>query len=300
MKFQEAIDDYLLNLKVVEQKSKQTVSSYVRNLNVYKSWLEEQNILDVESVSILEVDAFIHSYGASHASSSTNQMLASIRGFHKFTSSNHPQISNPTTYVHSMKNARHLPVYCSVNEIQQLLNSFDGSDIGIYQRTILIVLYSCGLRVSELCNLTLKQVHLGEKVIQVTGKGNKERFIPMADFCVKQLQFYLSTIRKDWDVSHSSNVFINQYGRVCTRQYVHNLIKKKCKELNLNTDISAHSFRHSFATHLLDGKADLRVVQELLGHSDIQTTQIYTHIQDERLKRSYDEYMVQLFQKEEH
>ena len=114
--------------------------------------------------------------------------------------------------------------------------------------------------------------------------------IPIADPCIAQMEVYLNTVRNEWDVNHSPNFFINHLGHVCTRQYVHTFIKKNVEACGLDPRISAHSFRHSFATHLLDGQADLRVVQELLGHSDIQTTQIYTHIQNERLKSAYDQF----------
>ena len=168
----------------------------------------------------------------------------------------------------------------------------------MYKRQILLTLYSCGLRVSELCSLKRNDVHLSEKILKVTGKGDKERIIPIVDACVQQMELYLNLVRKNWQKKTLPNFFINQYGRVLTRQYVHNLIKKKCEECNLNPNLSAHSFRHSFASHLLDGNADLRIVQELLGHSDIQTTQIYTHIQNKRLVNAYDN-AFQSFKKKE-
>ena len=211
---------------------------------------------------------------------------------------NHESIKDPTLYIHTHKHNEHLPIYASVQDLKVLFDSFSNSDIDIYHKTILLTLYSCGLRVSELCSLKRNDVHLSEKILKVTGKGDKERIIPIVDACVQQMELYLNLVRKNWQKKTLPNFFINQYGRVLTRQYVHNLIKKKCEECNLNPNLSAHSFRHSFASHLLDGNADLRIVQELLGHSDIQTTQIYTHIQNKRLVNAYDN-AFQSFKKKE-
>lgn len=290
MKLEEAIDDYLLNLKIIENKSVQTIIAYKRDLNTYREYLKQEHIIDMDQITILWVDSFLNFYASDHAPKSANQMLAAIRSFHKYTTLNHPSIDNPTLYVHGFNHRRHLPVYCSQSDIEKLFHSFGDSDLEIYQKTLLITLYSCGLRVSELCDLQLNHVHLNENIIKVHGKGDKERVVPMAQVCVEQMQVYLNLVRPQWDTKKLPHFFINRLGHICTRQYVHTLVKKKVEELGLNPNISAHSFRHSFATHLLDGQADLRVVQELLGHSDIQTTQIYTHIQNERLKRAYDEF----------
>ena len=290
MNIQEAIDDYLIQLKVVEDKSQRTIQAYQNNLNHYQTYMLDQGITQMEEITILHVDSFLNEYVKAHATKSANQLLSTIRSFHKFTSLNHPQIQNPTTYIKGFTNQRHLPIYCSQPDIEKLLNSFDESDEQIYQKTLIETLYSCGLRVSELCSLRLNQVHLSDKILKVTGKGDKERIIPIAQPCIVQMQMYLDLVRPQWETKKSPYFFLNQHARQCNRQYVHTLIKKKINELNLDPNISAHSFRHSFATHLLDGQADLRVVQELLGHSDIQTTQIYTHIQNKRLKEAYDQH----------
>lgn len=294
MNLKEALLDYKMNLQVIENKSVRTVESYIRDIEQYIEYMESIGITNVDEININKVDGFFNVYGQNHAKKSANRMLSSIRSFHKYTTLNHPNIKNPTLYMHGFTNARHLPIYCSVEDISKLLNSFGNSDIEIYQKTLLETLYSCGLRVSELCELKRNDVHLDQKILRVTGKGDKQRIVPIADACVEQMKIYLSYVRGEWEVKRSSNFFINQHGRVCTRQYVHNLIKQKIEECGLNPDISAHSFRHSFATHLLDGNADLRVVQELLGHSDIQTTQIYTHIQSKRLTNVYDSFFTDM------
>lgn len=298
MDLHEALSDYKLNLSLVENKSKKTIEAYMSDLTHYIDYLNQKNINNVEEITILTVDNYLNSLTKEYSSNSINRVLASVRSFHKFISLNHESIKDPTLYIHTHKHNEHLPIYASVQDLKVLFDSFSNSDIDIYYKTILLTLYSCGLRVSELCSLKRNDVHLSEKILKVTGKGDKERIIPIVDACVQQMELYLNLVRKNWQKKTLSNFFINQYGRVLTRQYVHNLIKKKCEECNLNPNLSAHSFRHSFASHLLDGNADLRIVQELLGHSDIQTTQIYTHIQNKRLVNAYDN-AFQSFKKKE-
>ncbi|ERK47016.1 tyrosine-type recombinase/integrase [Faecalitalea cylindroides] len=298
MDLHEALSDYKLNLSLVENKSKKTIEAYMSDLTHYIAYLNQKNINNVEEITILTVDNYLNSLTKEYSSNSINRVLASVRSFHKFISLNHESIKDPTLYIHTHKHNEHLPIYASVQDLKVLFDSFSNSDIDIYHKTILLTLYSCGLRVSELCSLKRNDVHLSEKILKVTGKGDKERIIPIVDACVQQMELYLNLVRKNWQKKTLPNFFINQYGRVLTRQYVHNLIKKKCEECNLNPNLSAHSFRHSFASHLLDGNADLRIVQELLGHSDIQTTQIYTHIQNKRLVNAYDN-AFQSFKKKE-
>lgn len=298
MDLHEALSDYKLNLSLVENKSKKTIEAYMSDLTHYIDYLNQKNINNVEEITILTVDNYLNSLTKEYSSNSINRVLASVRSFHKFISLNHESIKDPTLYIHTHKHNEHLPIYASVQDLKVLFDSFSNIDIDIYHKTILLTLYSCGLRVSELCSLKRNDVHLSEKILKVTGKGDKERIIPIVDACVQQMELYLNLVRKNWQKKTLPNFFINQYGRVLTRQYVHNLIKKKCEECNLNPNLSAHSFRHSFASHLLDGNADLRIVQELLGHSDIQTTQIYTHIQNKRLVNAYDN-AFQSFKKKE-
>lgn len=298
MDLHEALSDYKLILSLVENKSKKTIEAYMSDLTHYINYLNQKNINNVEEITILTVDNYLNSLTKEYSSNSINRVLASVRSFHKFISLNHESIKDPTLYIHTHKHNEHLPIYASVQDLKVLFDSFSNSDIDIYHKTILLTLYSCGLRVSELCSLKRNDVHLSEKILKVTGKGDKERIIPIVDACVQQMELYLNLVRKNWQKKTLPNFFINQYGRVLTRQYVHNLIKKKCEECNLNPNLSAHSFRHSFASHLLDGNADLRIVQELLGHSDIQTTQIYTHIQNKRLVNAYDN-AFQSFKKKE-
>ena len=298
MNCKEALNDYMMNLTVIENKSERTVEAYKRDLDGYLDYMESLNIINMEDITLLKVDYFFQQYCQSHKMTSANRVLASIRSFHKYTTLNHPNINNPVLYYHSFHKEKHLPSYLEFEEILKLLSSFDSSDKGIFQKTLLETLYSCGLRVSECCKLKLNDVHLNERILKINGKGGKERIIPIASNCVEQMKQYISLVRNQWDTKNSPYFFINSLSHPVNRQYVHQLIKKKIKELDLNPDISAHSLRHSFSTHLLNGNADLRVVQELLGHSDIQTTQIYTHVQNKRLNDVYDTYFTDLLEEE--
>ncbi|WP_295765487.1 tyrosine-type recombinase/integrase [uncultured Holdemanella sp.] len=288
MELKDALEDYRLYLNVLQRKSKKTQQSYLHDIEVYLNFLKERNITKCENVSVLDIEDFLDVYAEDHIASSLNRMIASIHSFHLQISIAHPEVKDVSLLIHGMKSSKHLPVYLSVDEVKKVFSSFQDNEIDQYNKTILVVLYSCGLRVSELCELKLNDVHLSEGILKVKGKGDKERVIPISSYCILQMKYYLDSIRSIWDVKNVSYFFVNRLGRRCTRQYVHLMIKNKVNALNLNPKISAHSFRHSFATHLLDGDADLRIVQELLGHSNIQTTQIYTHIQDQRLTSVYD------------
>ena len=290
MKIHEAIDDYIMHITVIENKSMQTVKAYKHDLEMYETALESMGITDMEDISVVKMEHFLNDFLDTHSKRSANRLLAAVRSFHKYTTLNHPGIYNPARSIHGYSNNRHLPIYCSEDDVKKLLSSFGKEDKDIYEKTLLEVLYSCGLRVSELCTLKMNDIHFDEGILKIKGKGDKERIVPIAGPCVEQMRLYSSAIRPKWEKKKLPNFFINPYGRVCTRQYVHQLIKRKVAELDLNPNVSAHSFRHSFATHLLEGNADLRVVQELLGHSDIQTTQIYTHIQNKRLTEAYDQF----------
>lgn len=289
MRVEEAIDDYLIHLKFVQNKSLKTIESYKNDLNHFKKSLYKNNLENIEDVNLNFFNQFLDKYRLNHSANSSNRMLSSLRSFYDFTSLNHPSIQNITKYVDGFKKEQHLPIYCSFSDISKILNSFGKNDKELYHRCLLETLYSCGLRVSELCTLTINDVRLDKGILKVHGKGNKERIVPIAKPCDDLLKFYLINIRPQWLKKKIDVFFINQLGNACNRYFVHKLVKSKISELGLNPKISAHSFRHSFATHLLERNADLRVVQELLGHSDIQTTQIYTHVQGDRLKNVYDQ-----------
>ena len=287
MLIQDAFEDYIHNITIVENKSLKTVESYKRDLTTYQIYLQQKQIFTIEDIFIQDIQEFLEEQKQQKKPSSINHMITTLRMFHRYISVTYPTLHDPTIHLHFIKNDKKLPLYFNVHDIETLLDSFGQSDQDLFYKALFEVLYGCGLRVSELIHITLTDLHLSQGYLKVIGKGNKERLIPMHQRSIDALEAYIKYVRINWQKNKTSLVFINALGHPVTRQYVHQLIKQKLAELQLNPNLSAHSFRHSFATHLLDGGADLRVVQELLGHADITTTQIYTHIQNKRLKEAY-------------
>ena len=296
MLLEEALEDYLYYIRAVDQKSLATIRSYESDLKEYLTYLKEHDIMIVEDITYPDIQSFLGELSSPvqeegkpliRKTSSLNRMITSIHMFHRYITMSYPHILDPSTHIRGRKKNIQLPLYFNPQDITKLLDSFDQSDQGIFQKALLELLYGCGLRVSEVCSLTLNQIHLDQGFLRVIGKGDKERMIPMHERSIHALRDYLELVRVHWEKKRSPYVFLNRLGHPLTRQFVHTMIKDKLKEQQLDERLSAHSFRHSFASHLLDGGADLRVVQELLGHSDIATTQIYTHIQNKRLKNAY-------------
>lgn len=288
MELSEAIEEYRYHLTMVEHKSVRTIDSYLRDLSHYAAYLDQLDIHAVEDITEGNVQDFLLELREDYKAATVNRYLSSLRSFHRFLSQERPRLLDPTRFIKGTKKQAHLPRFLNEKEIQRLLASFGGSDADVFQKAILEVLYGCGLRVSECCELRLQQLHLKQGLVRVIGKGSKERMVPLHEEGIQALLQYLQYVRPQWEQTRSPYVFINHLGHPLTRQYVHQMIKRTLQSLGMSTAYSAHSFRHSFATHLLDGGADLRVVQELLGHSDIQTTQIYTHVQGRRLRQAYD------------
>ncbi|NBK97695.1 MAG: tyrosine recombinase [Erysipelotrichia bacterium] len=288
MKIKEAIIDYLYYIKAVDQKALTTIKSYEQNLNQYSQYLLKHKIENMQQIRLHMIEDFLLELSYQCKATTVNHYIVSIRNFHCYISGKYEKINNPALYLRSSKQGRKLPMFMNQEEMNAILSvKEEKEDIHIFHQCILEVLYGCGLRVSECCNLKMSQLHLQQKLLKTLGKGDKERLVPINETAKNYLTLYITTIRKDWNKKNSTNVFINHLGNPLNREYVMRMINKRASAANLLKHVSAHTFRHSFATHLLDGGADLRVVQELLGHSDIATTQIYTHVQNKRLKNVY-------------
>lgn len=288
MNLNEAINDYIYHIKLVDQKAKTTIQNYATDLNKYQSYMHKNKIKNVEEIDYEIIQNFLLELSSTLENTTLNRYIVSIRNFHNFTSDQNPNIANPSIFIKTSKIAKRLPNVLNEEEVKSIIEFKEANeDNNIYHRCIIELLYGCGLRVSECCNLTMIQLHLKEKIIKVRGKGDKERLVPINETAINIVELYISTIRKDWNKKKLSCVFVNHLGNRLTRQYVDVMLKKRSQALGILKPVSAHSFRHSFASHLLDGNADLRVVQELLGHSDIATTQIYTHVKTKRLKSVY-------------
>lgn len=288
MKLDKAFQQYLVHLKVNQGKSQRTISAYERDLKQYISWLEENDIHDTKKIKPHLIQQYLVEQQEVKSSNSVVRMAASIRSFHQDLAFMYDE-ADPSLTIEVHRNQETLPVYCTVEEITRLMGSFDDTDPKQYtDHALLEIIYACGLRVSECVSLTLNRVDLDTGMLRVLGKGNKERLVPIPKGSISFLKYYRDIIRNGYLKKKTNLFFINQYGRKVTTKYVENLLIEKCAECNFNKHITPHKLRHSYATHLLQGGADLRSIQEMLGHSDIQTTQIYTHVQNRQVFEAYE------------
>lgn len=275
------LSEYLDYLEIEKGLSQNTLDAYRRDIDEFFEFLNEVEIRDVRRN---QINAYIRELHEKEFSpTSITRKIASLRGFFKWASFAEIIKTNPALTIEQPKIPKHLPKVVSVQEIEEILNH-NLSDI---QRVIVELLYGCGLRVSELTGLTLTSFDLHNRHLQCRGKGSKERIVPLNKNACKALEDYLKvreyTVQK-YNIQ-TNNLLISEKGKPVNRQEVYNFIREQGK--TLNKTISPHTLRHSFATHLLENGADLRVVQELLGHSDVATTQLYTHISKKRLKEVY-------------
>jgi len=278
----EAIIGFTQYLTLEKSLSKHSIEAYHRDIEKLKSWSLGQgvnNSLSLKRKNLEQFSAFIAELG--FQATSQARIVSGVRAFYKYLVLDDWLAESPADFLEPPKVGRKLPVVLSPEEIDAMINTIDRStDEGERNVAMLETLYSCGLRVSELVGLKITHVHLNEQYVQVLGKGNKERLVPISQRALKHIQLYTNNIRNKLDItkSHRDTVFLNRYGRGLTRQSVFLFIKKAAMMAGIDKVISPHSFRHSFATHLVEAGADLRAVQEMLGHESITTTEIYTHL----------------------
>lgn len=291
----EPFEDYIVFLKIEKGLSDNTVSSYHRDIRQYIDYLNDNKITAWEEIDrYLLLAYFSEQKELKKADNTIIRKFSSIRKFHQYLKQEGHAQEDPMLYVKTPKKADTLPKVVSMQQIDQLLQTPDTSKpLGIRDRAILEVMYATGLRITELIELTTNDVHISMKLIQIVGKGNKERLVPIGDMGCKWLDYYLTTTRPrllEKASQETSVIFLNSRGKPLSRQGVWKNIKKLTQKAGLQKKITPHTLRHSFATHLLENGADLRVVQELLGHANVSTTQIYTHITKHRLKDVYSTY----------
>lgn len=288
-----AIVSQFLNYITIEKGlSPNTVESYRGDITKYVSFLEQRGIDNVEGITINLLREYLADLLRSHISvSSVKRYGASIRHFHKFMMSEGLSNSNPTIYLETPRGWHRLPKVLSLTEVDALLKQPDeGSPNGLRDSAMIELLYATGLRVSELVSLKHGNINLEVGFITTVGKGGKERIVPMGEYALEKVKRYIEVTRHVLLKGRQSpSLFVTALGRGMTRQGFWKIIKKYARSAGIQHDVSPHTLRHSFATHLLEGGADLRSVQMMLGHSDISTTQIYTHINRERLKRIHSE-----------
>ncbi|WP_417428681.1 site-specific tyrosine recombinase XerD [Halpernia sp.] len=289
MEWSEKIKDYENYLLLEKSFSKNTLDAYLRDVNKIKNFaLENLHNVTPENISYEQIQEYLFQNSKQKFSErSQARWVSSIKSFFNFLVEEEIREDNPTSLLEGPKLGIYLPDTLSVNEIEKIIKAVDRSSI-LGQRNYCIVetLYGCGLRVSELVNLKVSNINFKENYLSVDGKGNKTRFVPIADFTAEVILDFLKECRINIKIKkkHEDVVFLNRRGSAMSRVMVFIIIKELAEKANINKTISPHTFRHSFATHLLQNGADLRYIQEMLGHSSITTTEIYTHLQTEELR----------------
>ena len=278
-------------LKLEKGLSISTLEAYLRDLQKLIEFLDiEQNDQSIESLSIVQLQEFIaylNEIGLSARSQA--RMISSLKSFYRFLVIEELITEDPTLLLSSPKLEKALPSVLAHHEIDKLIAAIDHSTReGIRNRAILEVLYACGIRVSELCNLKLSNSYLEAGYLKILGKGNKERLVPIGDEAIKHLNFYLQERAKMNNINEDAKdiIFLNRRGKKISRNMIFMIVKSLAQNAGIDRNISPHTFRHTFATHLIEGGANLKVVQDLLGHRSIITTEIYTHLDMSYLKET--------------
>ena len=287
------LDAFIDNIWIEKGLSQNTLDSYRSDLEQFSKWLEKNNLsyLKTSKKEILSYLSFLFQKGL--GSKTVARKLSSLKSFFRYLVFKSIIPNDPSSEVETPKLLKSIPKSISEKEVEALLAAPDEkTDIGLRDKTMIETLYSCGLRISELTNLELLNLNLRQGVIRVIGKGQKERLVPMGDQLIGLLELYISSSRKNLlSKRHSDFLFLSTRGQRMTRQSFWHRIKHYCLASGFEPHkISPHILRHAFATHLLNNGADLRVVQLLLGHSDLNTTQIYTEVARQRLKRLHTEH----------
>ena len=294
MKWQNAITDFQLFLKIERGLSQNTIDSYSRDLEKLLIYLENHKVI-YSPITIDEdtVQNFIYDIAKKVNPRSQARIISGLRSFFDYLIFEDYRKTNPTDLIEAPKIGRKLPDTLSEDEINQLISAIDLSHPqGERNRTILETMYSCGLRVSELINLKISDLFFDEGFIRVIGKGNKQRFVPIHDNAQKYILLYINNIRNHITAQKGfeDTVFLNRRGKGLTRQMIFIILKDLSIKLEWTKKISPHTLRHSFATHLLKNGADLRAIQQMLGHESITTTEVYVHLDKSYLKEVVETY----------
>lgn len=283
------INEYEIYLKFEKNLSDNTYYAYIQDINKLLQYLTQfhpdTELNEVNIRHLRELVEYLNGFGLSEKSQS--RIISGIKSFYKFLLTENYIKNDPAGMLTMPTIGRKLPEVLNIDEIEKILSSFDLSSVlGHRNKAIIEVLYGCGLRVTELTELKISNIYFPQSFIKVVGKGNKQRFVPIGQPAIKEINNYFISFRNHIKPSkgHEDFVFLNRRGKKLTRVMIFTIVKEAAKLAGIKKNISPHTFRHSFATHLIDGGADLRVVQEMLGHESITTTEIYTHLDRNYLK----------------
>ncbi|PKR78911.1 site-specific tyrosine recombinase XerD [Halalkalibacillus sediminis] len=289
----DAIQDFLHYLTVEKGLSENSIQSYKRDLNQYADYLtNKEAIRELEQIDRHHIRKFLNErVKEGRAPSSNARLISTIRSFHQFLIREYNLSHDASLHIQSPKQERKLPKVLSSQEVEVLFDLPGEEPITMRNKAMLETLYATGLRITELLSLELNDLHLMMGFVRITGKGGKERIVPLGSQAQQAIENYVEYARPSLLKKQSTNaLFLNHRGTAMTRQGFWKVLKKIAQEKGVNKELTPHTLRHSFATHLLENGADLRAVQEMLGHADISTTQIYTHITKTRLKDIYQNY----------
>tara|TARA_B110000438_G_C15797824_1_gene643657 strand:+ start:873 stop:1799 length:927 start_codon:yes stop_codon:yes gene_type:complete len=290
------VREYLVYLQFERRLSANTIDAYWLDLGKYSDFLYNVNMLkSPEKITLKHVRGYINQFSGivKPKSSTLSRTLSSLKGFHQFLLVKGLSKKDPTELLESPKLQKKIPATLTVIEVESILNAVEMDDIhGQRNYAIISMLYSSGLRVSELSQLKLPSIRWDEELLRIIGKGNKERIVPLGNKLATVLRAYIEDDRPKYAKKGKGNgtVYLNNRGTMLSRMAIWNILNKPVNIVGFKKQVSPHTLRHSFATHLLEGGADLRIVQELLGHSDLSTTQIYTHLDKTHLKEVYKEF----------
>jgi integrase/recombinase XerD len=291
MEWATLINGYKVYLKLEKGVSRNTIEAYLHDVDLlHRFILEHHPEMRPAEISTPILREFAeHCTRADLSARSQARIISGFRCFFNYLLAEHKMTENPADLLESPRIGRHLPEVLDVSEVDRLLNAIDLSKLeGHRDRAMLETLYGCGLRVSELTALKITNLRFKEGFIRVTGKGDKERMVPIGNSAIHYIRLYLNEFRKNTFVAkgHENTLYLNRFGKGISRITVFNIIKKLGEIAGITKTISPHTLRHSFATHLIEGGADLRAVQEMLGHESITTTEIYTHLDREYLRET--------------
>ena len=289
MDISNAIQDFLNYCIFEKGLSDRSKNSYENDLNVYKEFLKKRSITNVSSIRSEDIKDFLK-VRSNEETTTIAHNLTVIKNFHTYLLKEDIVKTDVSEFIERPKLRKSLPKTLSVEDVDKLLDIKLETAFDYRNKAMLELMYGCGLRVSELVNLTLNDIDMTNCLIRIFGKGSKEREIPIGEYSIYYLKEYLNIRDSLLKGKPCNKLFLNNHGSSISRQGFFKMLKQLLKEKGLNTDVSPHTLRHSFATHLINRGADLRSIQEMLGHSDISTTKIYTKVSDEKVIEEYNEY----------
>ena len=290
MKIEIAIDDFINYCIFEKGLTDRTKESYLNDLKIYNEFLNNKGITTIDNISSENIKDFLKDRSSNEKTTTLAHNLTVIKNFHTYLLREKLTKTNVSEFIERPKLKKALPKTLSIEDIDILLDISLDTIFDYRNKAMLELMYGTGLRVSEIVNLTVTDIDLTNCIIRIMGKGNKEREVPLGEYCIYYLNLYLDKRKEMLKKTTCNKLFLNNHGKGMTRQGFFKNLKAILKEKGLKEDISPHTLRHSFATHLINRGADLRSIQEMLGHSDISTTKIYTRVSDDKIKEDYKKF----------